>query len=176
MIGKRVCSALFIAPLVFVAAWFGGPFYSIVVAVAAMLGALEFYGLLGFPHKHPLTQFGLLCILFFVILAHFEGIYTASYGYGSIATLNSNHDKIEDNMDVGIVLEGTDENSLIEHTKIKNNAYGIWQGNWYGVFGEVITNFKDCDLRKNLVVDVVQDPWAGDVTLNFEKVKYIFFI
>lgn len=78
MIRKRVCSALVIAPLVFVAAWFGGPFYAIVVAAAAGLGALEFYGMRGLPRRHPLTQFGLLCVLVFIILAHFEGPYTAS--------------------------------------------------------------------------------------------------
>ena len=78
MIGKRVQSALVIVPFVFVAAWFGGPFYAIVVAVAAGLGALEFYGMRGFPKRHPLTRFGLLCILLFIIFAHFEGPYTAS--------------------------------------------------------------------------------------------------
>jgi len=78
MIGKRVRSALVIAPLVFAAAWFGGAFFAIVVAAIAGLGALEFYSMLSFPKRHPLTQFGLLCILLFIILAHFEGPYTAS--------------------------------------------------------------------------------------------------
>ena len=78
MIGKRVRSALVIAPLVFVAAWFGGPFFAIVVAATAGLGAIEFYSMLSFSKRHPLTQFGLLCILLFIILAHFEGPYTAS--------------------------------------------------------------------------------------------------
>jgi len=78
MIGKRVRSALVIAPIVFIAAWVGGPFYATVVAITAALGALEFYGVLGFPKGHPITLFGLLCIILFIAFAHFEGAYTAS--------------------------------------------------------------------------------------------------
>ena len=78
MVGKRVRSALVIAPIVFLAAWFGGPFYAIAVATTAGLGALEFYGMAGFPRRHPRTWSGQLCILSFILLAHFEGPYTAS--------------------------------------------------------------------------------------------------
>ena len=78
MVWKRVRSALVLAPIVFLAAWFGGPFYAIVVALIALLGALELYGMVGLPRSHPLTWFALLCVVLTIVLAHYEGLYMAS--------------------------------------------------------------------------------------------------
>lgn len=76
-------SALIALPIIFVVVWFGEPYtwhfylYSILVAAVAAVGALEFYGILGLPSRHPLTIFGLIWILLFILVAHFEVRYMA---------------------------------------------------------------------------------------------------
>lgn len=77
MIRRRALSALVLIPVIVVGIWFGGPFYSLIVAAAAALGALEFYGILGLSRRHPLTIFGLVWVLLFIVSAHFENLYTA---------------------------------------------------------------------------------------------------
>jgi phosphatidate cytidylyltransferase len=77
MIRQRVLSALVLLPLIFLVIWFGGPTYSLLVAAVAALGALEFYGMMGLSRRHPLTLFGLIGVLLFVLVAHFEESYTA---------------------------------------------------------------------------------------------------
>ena len=77
MLSKRVFSALILVPLIVSIIWFGGPAYSLLIAVIAVLGALEFYGMAGLSWRHSLTLFGLLWTLLFIIAAHFEGLYTA---------------------------------------------------------------------------------------------------
>ena len=72
MIKQRVLSALVLIPIIFVAVWFGGPFYYLVVAVVATLGALEFFGMRGLAYRHPLTLFGLLCVLLLIVSAHYK--------------------------------------------------------------------------------------------------------
>lgn len=77
MIRQRVLSALVLLPLIFLVIWFGGPAYSLSVAAFAALGALEFYGMMGLSRRHPLTLFGLVWVLLFILVAHFEESYTA---------------------------------------------------------------------------------------------------
>jgi len=77
MLRQRVLSALILIPLIFVVVWFGGPAYSLLVAATAAAAALEFYGLMGLSRRHPLTLFGLICVLLFILVSHFEGDYTA---------------------------------------------------------------------------------------------------
>ncbi len=90
MTRQRVLSALILVPIIFVAVWFGGPFYYLLLAVAAALGALEFFGILGLSYRHPLTVFGLLCVLLLIVSAHykepetFEDPYTAPILAGAV--------------------------------------------------------------------------------------------
>jgi len=77
MIRQRVLSALVLIPLIFVVIWFGGPAYSLLVAAVAAVVALEFYGMMGLSSRHPLTLFGLISVLLFILVSHFEGEYTA---------------------------------------------------------------------------------------------------
>lgn len=77
MIRQRVLSALVIIPLIFVIIWFGGPAYSVAVAAVAAVAALEFYGLMGLSWRHPLTLLGLISVLLFILVSHFEGGYAA---------------------------------------------------------------------------------------------------
>ena len=76
MLWQRVLSALFFIPILFVSIWFGDPWFSVVVAVAALLGVVEFYDMFSQKRWQPLTFFGMLWTLFFVFNAH----YTHSYG------------------------------------------------------------------------------------------------
>jgi phosphatidate cytidylyltransferase len=91
MIRQRVLSALALIPLIFVAVWFGGPFYYLVVAVVATLGALEFFGMRGLAYRNPLTLFGLLCVLLLIVSAYykdpetFEDPYTGPILAGAVA-------------------------------------------------------------------------------------------
>ena len=76
MIGKRLLTALVIIIPLIAIIWFGGPAYSLTVAIVAALGALEFYGMKGLSMRHPLTLFGLVWVLLFILCAHFEANYT----------------------------------------------------------------------------------------------------
>jgi phosphatidate cytidylyltransferase len=76
MIRRRLLSALVLIPLISVIIWFGGPAYYLAIAVFAALGALEFYGMMSLSRRHPLTLFGLLCVLLFVANAYFDLDYT----------------------------------------------------------------------------------------------------
>jgi len=90
MIRQRVLSALVLIVVIFIAVWFGGPFYYLILALAAALGALEFFGILGLSYRHPLTVFGLLCVLLLIVGAHykepetFEDPYTAPILAGAV--------------------------------------------------------------------------------------------
>jgi phosphatidate cytidylyltransferase len=76
MMRKRVLSATVLLAIVFVVVWYGGPAFSIVLAAFAALGALEFFGMVNLPKRHPLTIFGLIWVLLFILVAHFEEDYT----------------------------------------------------------------------------------------------------
>ncbi|MDY6917757.1 MAG: CDP-archaeol synthase [Chloroflexota bacterium] len=75
MIKQRLLTALVLLPLI-VIIWFGGPAYSLTVAVAAALGLLEFFHMKGFSWRHPLTLFGLLWVLLLILAAHFATTYS----------------------------------------------------------------------------------------------------
>jgi phosphatidate cytidylyltransferase len=77
MIRQRVLSALVLLPLIFLIIWFGGPAYSLLVTAVAALGALEFFSMKGLSTRHPLTLFGLVGVLLFILVAHVEESYTA---------------------------------------------------------------------------------------------------
>src|SRR3990170_2061817 len=68
MLRQRVLSALAFIPILFVAIWFGDPWYTLIVAIAALLGAVEFYSMSA--QRWPLTLFGALWTLFFILNAH----------------------------------------------------------------------------------------------------------
>jgi len=76
-----VLSALVFIPLIFVTVWFGGPAFSLLVAATATVAALEFYGMRGLSRRHPLTIFGLISILLFILVSHFGGNYATPLPY-----------------------------------------------------------------------------------------------
>lgn len=76
MVKKRFLSALVVLIPLLAIIWFGGPVFSVAVALFAVLGGLEFYGMRGLSVRHPLTIFGLTWVLLFILAAHLEPFYS----------------------------------------------------------------------------------------------------
>ncbi|HJX13003.1 MAG TPA: phosphatidate cytidylyltransferase [Dehalococcoidales bacterium] len=72
MLRKRVVTALWGVPLVIVAIWFDGPlpWFSLLAAVWGMLAVIEFYRMTAVSKILPLTCFGLVWTLFFIMHPH----------------------------------------------------------------------------------------------------------
>jgi len=67
MLKKRVITALCIIPLLIAIVWFGEPWFTILVAIWGMLAVFEFYRLVASSKVSPLTYFGLVWTLFFIL-------------------------------------------------------------------------------------------------------------
>jgi len=74
MLKKRVITALCGMPLLFAAVWFDQPlpWFTIFVAIWGLLAALEFYNLVNTSKISPLTYFGLIWTLLFILSPHFS--------------------------------------------------------------------------------------------------------
>jgi phosphatidate cytidylyltransferase len=75
MLRQRVLSSVALIPVIFLCIWFGAPWFSLLIGVAALLGVVEFYGLFTHGKWQPLTVFGTLWTLFFICNAHYAGQY-----------------------------------------------------------------------------------------------------
>jgi phosphatidate cytidylyltransferase len=73
MLRKRVITALWGIPLLIVAIWFDEPlpWFTLLAAVWGLLAAIEFYRMVGVCRVLPLTCFGLIWTLLFIIHPHF---------------------------------------------------------------------------------------------------------
>ncbi|MBI2288347.1 MAG: phosphatidate cytidylyltransferase [Chloroflexi bacterium] len=73
MLKKRVITALWALPLAITAVWFDKPlpWFSVLVAVCGLLAAFEFYSLVTASKVTPLTYFGIVWTLLFIISPHF---------------------------------------------------------------------------------------------------------
>ena len=78
MLRQRVLSAVVFVPILFASIWFGNPWFSIVVAVAALLGVIEFYSMVSRKGWQPLTFFGTLWTLFFIFNAYYAPRYSSN--------------------------------------------------------------------------------------------------
>ena len=67
MLKKRVITALWGIPLLTAIVWFGEPWFTILVAVWGVLAAFEFYRLVATSGVSPLTYFGLVWTLLFIL-------------------------------------------------------------------------------------------------------------
>src|SRR4030042_799523 len=72
MLKKRVISAVIGIPFVVAAIWFGQPWFTILMAVWGLLAAFEFYRMVSAAQVAPLTAFGLIWTLLFIISPHFD--------------------------------------------------------------------------------------------------------
>jgi len=74
MLKKRIITALWGIPLLIAAIWFEQPlpWFTIIVAIWGLLAVLEFYKLINITKMLPLTYFGLIWTLLFIISPHFN--------------------------------------------------------------------------------------------------------
>ncbi len=73
MLKKRVITALWSIPLLIAAIWFDQPlpWFTVLVAIWGLLAVLEFYKLADTAKVPPLTYFGLVWTLLFILSPHF---------------------------------------------------------------------------------------------------------
>jgi len=81
MLRQRVISAVIFLPILFASIWFGNPWFSIVVAIAALVGVIEFYAMVDRRRWQPLAIFGTLWTLFFVFNAYYAPKYSSNNIY-----------------------------------------------------------------------------------------------
>ena len=72
MLKKRVITALCGMPLLITITWFGKPGFTILVALLGLLAAFEFYRMVAASKVSPLTSFGLIWTLLFILAPHFN--------------------------------------------------------------------------------------------------------
>jgi phosphatidate cytidylyltransferase len=80
MLKKRVITGLWGVPLLIAAIWFDKPlpWFTALVAIWGLLAAFEFYKLVGGTGVLPLTYFGLVWTLLFILSPHFKYDFTVS--------------------------------------------------------------------------------------------------
>jgi phosphatidate cytidylyltransferase len=72
MLKHRVITATVGVPLVILAIWFGAPWFSLLIAAAALAGTYEFYHMANFDRREPLLYLGLLWALALVLSSHYR--------------------------------------------------------------------------------------------------------
>ncbi len=72
MLKKRVITALWGIPLLIAIVWFGEPWFTILVAIWGLLAVSEFYKMVAASKALPLTYFGLIWTLLFILSPHFD--------------------------------------------------------------------------------------------------------
>jgi phosphatidate cytidylyltransferase len=72
MLKHRVITAAVGVPLVILAIWFGDPWFSLLIATAALAGTYEFYHIANFDRREPLLYLGLLWALALVLSPHYR--------------------------------------------------------------------------------------------------------
>lgn len=78
MLKQRVITGLWGIPLLIVAIWFNKPlpWFTVLVAIWGLLAVLEFYKLVAGAKGQPLTYFGLIWTLLFILSSHFNYAFT----------------------------------------------------------------------------------------------------
>ena len=76
MLKKRVITGLVGVPLLAVIVWFGEPWFTILVAIWGLLAVYEFYKIVAGAKVPPLTYFGLIWTLLFIISPHCSYAFT----------------------------------------------------------------------------------------------------
>jgi len=73
MLRKRIITVLIGLPLLTAIIWFGEPWFTILVAIWGLLAVSEFYRMASATEKvSPLTCFGLIWVLLFILSPHFD--------------------------------------------------------------------------------------------------------
>ena len=72
MLKHRVITAAVGVPLVILAIWFGDPWFSLLIAAAALTGTYEFYHMANFDRREPMLYLGLSWALALVLSPHYR--------------------------------------------------------------------------------------------------------
>ena len=72
MLKKRVITGLWGIPLLTAIVWFGDPWFTILVAIGGLLAVFELYKMVAASKAPPLTYFGLIWTLLFILSPHFD--------------------------------------------------------------------------------------------------------
>jgi len=75
MLLHRVLSSAILLPILIISIFFGNPWFSIIVAIAAIIGVLEFYDMVSQAGRKPLTALGVLWTIFFIFNAYYSNRY-----------------------------------------------------------------------------------------------------
>ena len=77
MLKYRVITGAVSVPLVILAIWFGDPWpwFTLLIAAAALAGTYEFYKMANFDRREPLLYLGSLCSLALVLSPHYRSPY-----------------------------------------------------------------------------------------------------
>ena len=86
MLKKRILSALWGIPILIAVIWLGPPWFSLLVAIWGVLAVFEFYRLVS-TKVSPLTYFGLIWTLLFILSPHFDYNYLTPVLVTSIVML-----------------------------------------------------------------------------------------
>jgi len=86
MLKKRVITALWGIPLIITVIWFGDPWFTILVAIWGLLAVSEFYRMVTASKVPPLTYFGLIWTLLFILSPH-HGIILPQIDYAILMPL-----------------------------------------------------------------------------------------
>jgi phosphatidate cytidylyltransferase len=70
MLRHRILTAVVGLPLLIAIIWFGEPWFTILIAIMAVLGSWEFYRMTGRSKIQPITYFGMAWVLLLVISPH----------------------------------------------------------------------------------------------------------
>ncbi len=81
MLKKRVITALWGFPLLIAAVWFDQPlpWFTILMVIWGLMAVLEFYKLVNTAKVAPLTYFGLVWTLLFILSPHFDNIFLTPF-------------------------------------------------------------------------------------------------
>jgi phosphatidate cytidylyltransferase len=72
MLKHRVITAAVGVPIIVLAIWLGDPWFTLLIAAAALAGTYEFYHIANFDRKEPLLYLGLLWTLALVLSPHYK--------------------------------------------------------------------------------------------------------
>jgi len=72
MLKKRIITTLWGIPLLIATIWFGEPWFTILLSICGLLAAFEFYRMVATSKVSPLTFFGLIWTLLFILRSHYD--------------------------------------------------------------------------------------------------------
>jgi phosphatidate cytidylyltransferase len=76
MLRQRIISAAIGLPIFIIAIWFGNPWFTVVMAIIAILGSIEFYRITSHNRIRPIAYFGIVITLILIVSPYYPGFIT----------------------------------------------------------------------------------------------------